>query len=118
MVTKVGDRAAQRERAAEVLDLHASGLSILSISRRLGITPQQAQRRLAESIALLPAQGVEELRATSEIRLDRAAETFADIADRATDERIRLQATQGLVAVERERAKLLGTSQRPPKDDE
>jgi len=117
-MTKTGERAAQRDRAAEVLDLHASGLSILSISRKLKITPQQAQRRLAEAIATIPAQNVDELRITSELRLDRAAEVFADLADRATDDRVRLSAMNGLVAVERERAKLLGTSQRPPKDDE
>jgi len=81
MVTKIGDRAAQRERAAVVLELHGSGLSLLAIARRLSITPAQAQRRLTHAIATMPARDIDELRATSELRLDRAAERFADIAD-------------------------------------
>jgi len=115
-MTQPGERAARRARAAEVLDLHAGGLSLLGIAARLAITPTQAQRRLADAIATLPASDVDELRATSELRLDRAAETFAELA-KDPDPRIRLQATNGLVGVERDRARLLGTWQRPEKDD-
>lgn len=115
--SRVGARAARRAKAAEVLELHAGGLSLLAIAQRLDITPARAQRLLADAIATLPAQDVEELRATSELRLDRAAQRFADIADRATDDRIALTALSGLVGVERDRARLLGTWQKPEKDD-
>jgi hypothetical protein len=96
--------------------MHAAGLSLRSIAAKRGITLGQAQRLLAEAIATLPAQDVDELRTTSELRLDRAAEVFAELAASATDDRIRLQATSQLVAVERDRARLLGTWLRPEKD--
>lgn len=115
--SRVGARAARRAQAAEALELHAGGLSLLGIARRLGITPAQAERRLADAIATLPAQDVVSLRATSELRLDRAAETFAELA-KDPDPRIRLQATNGLVGVERDRARLLGTYQKPPKEED
>lgn len=41
-MTKSGERAAQREREAEVLDLFADGFSVVAISRQLKITTQQA----------------------------------------------------------------------------
>lgn len=113
---KQGDRAAHRVMRGDVLDLHTDGLSVSRIATRLGITPNRAQRLLGEAIAALPAQDVEELRATSELRLDRAAETLSELA-KDPDPRIRLQATAQLVTVERDRARLLGTAQRQPKDD-
>lgn len=46
-----------------MLDLFADGFSVVAISRELGITPQQAARRLSAALAELPEQPVEELRA-------------------------------------------------------
>lgn len=113
--SRVGGRAARRELVAEVLDLHAAGLSPSRIAAKLGMTPARAQRLLAEGIAGLPEQDVDDLRATSEIRLDRLAATYGELLTDA-DPRIRLQAAQGMATVERDRARLLGTWQRPPKD--
>lgn len=106
-----------RALVADVLDLHARGLSPSRIAAQLSITPARAQRLLGEGIAGLPEQEVEELRATSELRLDVLAATYGALLD-DPDPRIRLQAAQGMATVERDRARLLGTWQRPPRDSD
>lgn len=117
-MTRTGERAAQREREAEVLDLFADGYSVVAISRRLKITPQQAARRLSAALAELPAQDLEELRAGVEVRLDRVAAGLARLVEVATDERVLLQALTNLAGVEEKRSRLLGLSQKPPREDD
>lgn len=85
------------------------------IGVRLGMTPARAQRLLAAALASIPEQDIDELRFTSEIRLDRAAAAFGGLLD-DPDPRIRLQAANGLVGAERDRSRLLGTSLARPKD--
>lgn len=118
MVTKAGDRAAQRERESEVLDLFADGFSVVAIARELSITPQQAARRLSAALAELPEQPVEELRAGVEVRLDRAAAGLARLAERTDDDRVLLQALQALARIEADRTRLLGLAQKPPAEDD
>ncbi|GAB2575957.1 helix-turn-helix domain-containing protein [Microlunatus antarcticus] len=116
-MTKPGERAAQREREAEVLDLFADGFSVVAISRRLAITPQQAARRLSAALAELPEQPVEDLRAGVEVRLDRAAAGLAVLAARTDDDRVLLQALTALARIESDRTRLLGLAQKPPPED-
>ena len=114
-MTKTGERATRRALAAEVLDLHAEGLSVSRIAVRLEMTPTRAQRLLSDALASIPESNLDELRLTSEIRLDRLATTYGELLSHE-DPRIRLQAAQGLAGVERDRARLLGTWMRPPRD--
>lgn len=114
-MTRTGERAARRALAAEVLDLHAEGLSVSRIGVRLGMTPARAQRLLSAALASIPESDIDELRLTSEIRLDLLAATFASMLD-DPDPRIRLQAANGMATVERDRSRLLGTGLRQPKD--
>jgi len=116
-MTRTGQRARHREIVADVMDLHAQGLSPSRIAAQLGMTPARVQKHLAEGIAALPAQEVEELRATSELRLDRLAAVYGELLTNE-DPRIRIQAAQGVATVERDRARLLGTWQKPPKDED
>lgn len=118
MVTKAGDRAAQRERESEVLDLFADGFSVVAISREIGISVQQASRRLSAALAELPEQPVEELRAGVEVRLDRVASGLARLAARTDDDRILLQALTALGRTEADRTRLLGLAQKPPAEDD
>jgi hypothetical protein len=112
-----GERAERRVRSAYVLDLHADGNSLRDIAGLLNVTLARARKLLADAIASMPAQDVEELRATSELRLDRAARNFAELMN-DPDPRIRLQAAQGVLATERDRARLLGTWQKPPPEQD
>ena len=107
-------RATRRQQLAEVLELHASGLSIRAIARRLDLRIDRAAKLLTEGIASLPAQDHDELRATSELRLDKISEVWSSLLD-SEDERTRAQAAEGLRRVENDRARLLGTWMRPPK---
>lgn len=111
-----GARAAHRERVQTALDLHASGLDVRTIADRLGLRSDRAAKLLSEGIAALPAQDVGELRTTSELRLDRLAATYGALLD-DPDPRVRLAAAGGLRQVESDRARLLGTWQKPPKED-
>ena len=110
-------RATARQRVQRALDLHAEGHSVRDIATALDCTPARAARLLAEGIASLPGQALEELRATSELRLDRAARVYGSMLD-SEDERTRLQAAAGVVNVERLRTDLLGTKLRAPREDE
>lgn len=114
---KAGERAAQRKRVQRVLTLHANGLSVRDIAAEEGISVAVATRRLAEGMDALPSQEVDHLRLTSELRLDRLARVFSELLD-DPDSTTRLRAAQGLAGVERDRARLLGTWQKPPKDDD
>lgn len=113
----VGARAAHRARVVEVLDLHAAGLDVRSIAVRLGVTVPKAAKLLDEGIrTAMPGQTVDGLRATSELRLDRLARIYGELLD-DEDPKIRLQAAAGLKATEDSRARLLGTWQRPLKEE-
>lgn len=113
-----GARAAHRQRLASVLDLHARGRSVQHIAAALGVTQHRAASLLGQAVAELPAQDVETIRATSEVRLDLAARIYGDVLDDPdADARTKTQAAAGLVTVERERSRLMGSWQRPEKDD-
>lgn len=110
-----GRRALDRDRLARALDLHTRGWSVRDIAAELGCTPARAAKLLGQAVAGLPAQEASELRATSELRLDRAAKTYGDLLD-DPDSKVRADAARGIVAVEAQRARLLGTYLRPEKD--
>lgn len=114
---RAGERAAHRERVQRVLDLHAAGMSIRDIATAEAVSVAVAARRLAEGMDGLPAQQVDHARATSELRLDRLASVFGGLLDDA-DPNVRLRAAQGLAGVERDRARLLGTWQKPQREDD
>lgn len=112
---RTGTYAARRERLAEVVDLYAAGLSLPSIADRLGIRRDIAARLLGEGIESLPVQDVDELRAGTELRLDRLAATYGALLD-DPDPKVRLAAA-GLRQVESDRSRLLGTWQKPPREE-
>lgn len=114
---KAGERAAHREGVQRVLDLHAAGLSIRDIATSEHITVPAAARRLAEGMHALPAQEVDHVRTTSELRLDRLAAVFGGLLD-DPDANVRLRAAQGLAGVERDRARLLGSWMKPAREDD
>ncbi len=107
-----GRRAEHRERVARVLDLHVRGLSVRDVAAEIGCTPARAARLIAEGVATMPAQDVADIRATSELRLDRAARVYGALLD-SEDERVRADAARGLITVERDRARLLGSNLPP-----
>lgn len=109
--------ATRRQQLAEVLELHASGLSILAVAARLDVRADKAARLLSEALRSIPAQDIEELRATSELRLDRIARVWSELLNDA-DPKVRAQAAEGLRRVESDRARLLGTWLKPPRDDD
>lgn len=113
---RTGTYAARRERLAEVVDLYAAGLSLPSIADRLGIRRDIAARLLREGIESLPVQDVDELRAGTELRLDRLAATYGALLD-DPDPKVRLAAAAGLRQVESDRSRLLGTWQKPPREE-
>lgn len=112
-----GARAAHRARVADALALHARGRSVQDVAAELDVTTDRAAKLLSEGMASLPDQTVDELRATSELRLDAVARVWGDLLD-DDDPKVRAQAANGLLTVERDRARLLGTWQRPPKDED
>ena len=112
-----GARTAHRERVSAALDLHARGRSVRDVAAELGTTPDRAAKLLGEGIAAMPAQQLDELRATSELRLDQVARVYGELLDDA-DPKVRAQAANGLLTVERDRARLLGTWQKPPREDD
>ncbi|KGH46614.1 hypothetical protein IN07_11445 [Modestobacter caceresii] len=102
---------------AAALNLHARGRSIPDVAADLGTTPDRAVKLLGEGIAGMPAQQLDERRATSELRLNQVARLYGDLLDDA-DPRVTAQAANGLLTVERDRARLLGTWQKPPREDD
>jgi hypothetical protein len=104
-----------RERVRSVMELNAAGLSIRDIADRLGIRPERAAKLLHDGIAALPGQNVDDLRTVTELRLDKLSATYGALLD-SDDERTRLAAANGLRQVEADRARLLGTWQRPPRE--
>lgn len=113
----VGARAAHRARVVEVLDLHAAGLDVRGIAVRLGLTVPKAAKLLDEGIRTLPDAEITGLRATSELRLDKLAAVYGELLD-SDDPKVRLAAAGGLRQTEADRARLLGTWQRPPRETE
>lgn len=112
-----GARAEHRERVASALSLHQRGSDLHGIAGQLGCTVDRAAKLLGEALRSLPAQDVDDLRAATEVRLDRLSATYGALLD-SDDERIRIQAANGLRQVESDRSRLLGLWQRPPKDEE
>ena len=113
---RAGTYASRRERQSEAMELFADGVSITAIARRLGIRLDYATRLVRAGLAALPEQDVDELRAGSEVRLDRIAGVWSELLN-DPDPKVRAQAAEGLRRVESDRARLLGTWQKPPKED-
>jgi len=63
------------------LDLLASGLSVRDVADRLRLPADRTAKLLSEGIATVSAQDVDELRTTSELRLDRLAAVYAELLD-------------------------------------
>lgn len=110
-----GRRALHRERLSRVLALHTRGWSVRDIAVELDCTSARAAKLLGEGIAAMPTQDVSELRATGELRLDRAARVYGALLD-DEDPRVRVVAARGIVAVESQRSRLLGTNLMPVKE--
>lgn len=104
-------------RAGAYVDLVAAGASVTDAASRLGIRVDYAARLVHDELSALPAQHVDDLRAVTELRLDRLATTYSALMD-SNDERTRLVGANGLLAVERDRVRLLGTWQKPPREDD
>jgi hypothetical protein len=96
-----------------VLELYASGRTVLDIAAELQIPVGRASRLLGHALTEEPASNVPELRAATSARLDKAARDFSELARTATDDRVRLQALQGYRATEADRARLLGLNAKP-----
>lgn len=110
--SRAGERAKHRALVNEALDHYASGLSLRTIATVMGITPGRAQRLVGEGIASLPTQTADELRAGSELRMDRAIEVLKAMLD-DKDPNVRRGAARDLIQAEAARSRLLGTWQKP-----
>jgi hypothetical protein len=116
-MARAGTYAARRQLRVDVVELVAAGASVTDAAARLGIRVDYAARLLHDGIAALPAQDVDDLRTVTELRLDRLAKTYGDLLD-DEDAKVRLAGANGLRQVEADRARLLGTWQKPPKDED
>jgi hypothetical protein len=116
-VTRAGERSTHRERVQSALNLHADGMSVRTIADRLSVTPNRAAKLLNEGLRKLPGSEVDDLRAATEVRLDAVAQVYGELLS-DPDPRVRAQAANGLLTVERDRSKLLGLWQRPPREDD
>jgi hypothetical protein len=96
-MARAGTYAERRQKRTDVVELVAAGASVTDAASRLGIRV--------------------DLRAVTELRLDRLATTYSALMD-SDDERTRLAGANGLLAVERDRVRLLGTWQKPPREDD
>lgn len=116
---EAGVRSKRRALALQAADLHARGLDIAHIAVEMGVTVKRAHALLVEGVKmLLPDQSADEIRATSEMRLNRAASRAGALLDHE-DPRIAAQALNALATIERDRARLLGTNLKPqPEYDE
>jgi hypothetical protein len=110
--SRTGERARHRERVNEALDYYAAGLSLRSIAATMGLTVARAQKLVGEGIASLPTQDADELRAGSELRMDRAVEVIRELLDHE-DPNVRRGAARDLIQAEAARSRLLGTWQKP-----
>lgn len=114
-MARAGTYAARRQLRDGVVEAVGSGASLTAAAATLGIRVDYAARLLRDGIAALPGMEVEDLRGITEIRLDALAAVYATLM-RSDDERTALAGANGLLAVERDRTKLLGTYLRPEKD--
>ena len=99
------------------MDAHQRGADVHGIAALVGCTVPRAAALLAEGIAALPAQDVDDLRTGTEVRLNLLARVYGSMLD-DEDVKVRLAGANGMLAVERERSKLLGLALRPPTDKE
>jgi hypothetical protein len=118
MSATTGVRAKRRELALQAADLHAGGQDIAHIAVAMGVTVKRAQHLLSEGIRMsLPDQSLDDIRATTELRLNRAASRAGALMDHE-DPRIAAQAIRDLATIERDRARLFGANMKaPPEDD-
>jgi hypothetical protein len=115
-VPRAGTYTARRTLLAEVLELYAAGLSVRDIASRCSVRMDYAARLLNEGLRSLPAADVDDLRAGTELRLDKLAATYGALLD-DPDPKVRLTAAAGLRQVESDRSRLLGTWQKPPREE-
>lgn len=114
-MTKAGPRTIHRDRVQRAVELHAAGLAVPAIADRIGVTVDRAAKLLTEGIRSLPGSDLDDIRAATEVRLDRLAAVYGSLLD-DDDPRVRLQAANGLRQVEADRSRLLGTWLKPPKE--
>jgi hypothetical protein len=97
------------EEIAEALRLRRAGHSFAAIANKLDMSEATAARRVHAGLKAMVAEQSELLRAQIEDRLDATLLRFNEIADdEMTGAEQRIKALSGVLAVEKQRAVLLG----------